>query len=79
MARRTLADLTSGADALIESIDAPPALRTRLAAQGLTPGTWLHVVQRFPAFVVELGETTIAVERKVAELVVLGDDPDASA
>ena len=63
----TLAELPAGAFGVIERIEGDPALQARLTAQGLAPGVAVHVLQRTPTFVIELGETTIALERRVAE------------
>jgi Fe2+ transport system protein FeoA len=65
----TLADLPAGAFGVVETIAGDPALHARLTAQGLAPGVVLHVVQRLPTLVVEVGETTIALEGRVAEAV----------
>jgi Fe2+ transport system protein FeoA len=67
----SLADLPSGAVAVIDRIEGDPALQARLTAQGLAPGVAIHVVQRMPTHVIELGQTTIAVERRVAEAIFL--------
>ncbi len=66
---RTLADLSSGQSAVIERLAGDPGLLARLTAQGLAPGVAIRVVQRMPTHVIELGETTIAVERRVAEAI----------
>lgn len=63
----TLAELPAGAFAVVERIEGAPALQARLTAQGLAPGVAVHVLQRTPTFVIEVGETTIALERRVAE------------
>jgi DtxR family Mn-dependent transcriptional regulator len=60
---------------VVERLSGDPELRARLTAQGLAPGVRVHLVQRAPTFVVELGETTIAVERAVAEVVHLRVGP----
>ena len=39
------------------------------AAQGLAPGVSFHVLQRQPTHVIEIGHTTVAVERRVAETI----------
>jgi len=67
----TLADLHAGSSGVIERLLGDPVLLARLTAQGLTPGVVVHVVQRNPAYVIEIGETTIALERRVAECVFL--------
>jgi len=62
----TLADLSPGADGIVERIEGGPALAARLTAQGLAPGVAVHLVQRVPSYVVEVGATTLALERRVA-------------
>ncbi len=66
-AKGTLAQLTAGTHAVIERLEGDPALLARLTAQGLAPGVAIHVVQRTPTHVIELGQTMIALERRVAE------------
>jgi DtxR family Mn-dependent transcriptional regulator len=63
----TLAELPVGSRRRIERLEGEPGLLARLTAQGLVPGVTIHVVQRVPTFVIEVGETTIALERRVAE------------
>lgn len=70
-ARGTLAELPSGSFGVVERIEGDPALQARLTAQGLAPGVAVHVLQRTPTWVIEVGETTIALERRVAEGIVL--------
>jgi Fe2+ transport system protein FeoA len=65
----TLADLPAGSSATIDSLEGDPGLLARLTAQGLAPGVEIHVVQRAPTHVIELGQTTVAVERRVAEAI----------
>jgi Fe2+ transport system protein FeoA len=67
--RATLADLPAGAVAIVERLDGDPALLARLTAQGLAPGVSIHVVQRTPTHVIEVGHTTVAIERRVAEAI----------
>jgi len=66
---RTLVDLPSGASAVIEKLEGDPNLLARLTAQGLAPGVAIRVVQRTPTHVIELGETMVAVEKRVAETI----------
>lgn len=68
---RTLAGLSAGAEAVVARLQGSPELQTRLTAQGLAPGVRVHLLQRAPTFVIEVGETTIAVEQRVAEAIVL--------
>jgi Fe2+ transport system protein FeoA len=69
MTAGTLAELPSGARAVVSRLEGDPELLSRLTAQGLAPGVTLHLVQRRPTFVIEIGETTLAVERRVAEAI----------
>jgi Fe2+ transport system protein FeoA len=70
-AARTLADLPPGSFGVVERIEGDPGLQARLTAQGLAPGVAVHVLQRTPTWVIEVGETTIALEGRVAAGVVL--------
>jgi Fe2+ transport system protein FeoA len=67
----SLADLPAGVTATIDRLEGDPALLARLTAQGLAPGVEIHVVQRTPTHVIELGQTTVAVERRVAETILV--------
>jgi Fe2+ transport system protein FeoA len=66
---RTLADLRPGDSGLLDGIFGEPALAARLTAQGLAPGVAFHLVQRSPSYVIEMGETTLALERSVASVI----------
>ena len=68
---RTLADLRPGDEALLDGIDGDQALAARLTAQGLAPGVAVHLVQRFPSYVLEVGSTTLAVEGRVARAILI--------
>jgi DtxR family transcriptional regulator, Mn-dependent transcriptional regulator len=65
----TLADLRPGEDGVLDGILGDPALAARLTAQGLAPGVAVHLVQRSPSYVIEVGETTLALERSVAQII----------
>jgi len=65
-APHTLAGLRSGQDAVVVGIEGDPALAARLTAQGLAPGVAVHLVQRVPSYVIEVGAMTLALERRVA-------------
>ena len=67
----TLAELPAGSFGVVERIEGDPALQARLTAQGLAPGLTVHVLQRIPTYVIEAGQTTIAIERRVAQAIVL--------
>jgi Fe2+ transport system protein FeoA len=70
---RTLVDLAAGGSGVVGRLNGAPEILARLTAQGLAPGVTVHLVQRAPTFVVELGETTVALERRVAEAIELRD------
>jgi len=69
----SLADLPAGARGTVSRLDGDPELLARLTAQGLAPGVIVHVLQRLPTYVIEVGETTVALERRVAEAIILQD------
>jgi len=75
MAAGTVAELPAGARGEVARLEGDPELLTRLTAQGLAPGVRIHLLQRSPSYVIEVGETTIALERRVAEAIVLRE-PD---
>jgi Fe2+ transport system protein FeoA len=64
-----LTDLDAGSKATVAAFAGNAALEARLTAQGLVPGVEIRLVQRWPAFIVEMGESTLAFERRVAEAI----------
>lgn len=66
-----LAELAGGATVVVERLDGAPELLARLTAQGIAPGVRLHVLQRLPTFVIEVGETTLGLEHAVATAIVV--------
>jgi Fe2+ transport system protein FeoA len=67
----SLAELPAGSFGVVERLQGPPDLLARLTAQGLAPGVAVHVLQRLPTFVIEVGETTLGLEEEVAAGIVL--------
>jgi len=67
----SLAELPAGAIGVVERLEGPPDLLARLTAQGLAPGVAVHLLQRLPTFVIEVGETTIGLEKQVAAAIVM--------
>jgi len=64
----TAAAMRPGEAGEIVAVEAPdPDSSRRLFAVGLVPGVRLTLVQRFPAYVVKAGETTVALDREMAE------------
>ena len=70
----SLAGLPSGATVVVERLEGDPELLARLTAQGIAPGVSVHVLQRLPTFVIEVGETTIGLETDVAAAIVVRAD-----
>lgn len=66
---RPLAAMPAGTRGTIDRIDGPPALVAQLTAQGVVAGTPVELRQRHPGYVVDVGETTLAMERAVAEAI----------
>jgi len=71
MATGTVAELPAGSRGVVDRLQGDPELLTRLTAQGLAPGVAVHLLQRSPTYVIEVGETTLALERRVAEAIVV--------
>ena len=71
----SLAELPAGGRAVVSRLEGDPELLSRLTAQGVAPGVRVHLLQRSPTYVIEIGETTIALERRVAEAIQLAS-PD---
>ena len=67
----SLAELPPGSSGVVERLEGDPELLARLTAQGVAPGVSLLLLQRLPTFVIEVGETTIGLERDVAAAIVL--------
>jgi len=66
----TLADLPAGATAVLDRLEATRAF-SPASPPGPRPGVEIHVLQRTPTHVIEVGHTTIAVERRVAEAILV--------
>jgi Fe2+ transport system protein FeoA len=66
-----LVDMPAGTRVTVERVEGPPVLMAQLTAQGLVAGTTLELKQRHPGFVVEIGETSLAMERSVASGIVV--------
>ncbi len=45
--------------------------RSKLMALGLMPGADVHVIQRFPSYVVAVGYTQLALDKETARLVLV--------
>ena len=67
----SLVELAAGSSGVVQSLQGSPDVLARLHAQGIAPGVSVHLLQRLPTFVIEVGETTIGLERDVAAAIVL--------
>jgi Fe2+ transport system protein FeoA len=67
----SLAELPAGSTGVVERLEGDPGLLARLTAQGVAPGVSIHLLQRLPTFVIEVGETTIGLEKDVAATIVI--------
>jgi Fe2+ transport system protein FeoA len=69
---RPLSSLAEGAHAVVVDVRADRAGRTdRLLALGVTPGARVTLLQRFPGIVFLCDQTELAVERAVADDVIV--------
>jgi len=66
-----LSSLRAGDHAIVSEIRGAPGRVDKLAALGILPGVELRVHQHRPVVVVECGETVLAIERELAELIVV--------
>jgi Fe2+ transport system protein FeoA len=68
----TVCKLASGERAEVISLEGGhPGRRHHLAVFGLVPGAEIRLVQRFPSYVIEIGETTLALDADVAADIVV--------
>jgi Fe2+ transport system protein FeoA len=63
----TLSAMRDGATGIVSEIRATASRIDKLAALGLLPGVEVRVQQSKPVVVVELGETVLAIERDLAD------------
>jgi Fe2+ transport system protein FeoA len=65
-----LSDGTSGAVGTVARLEARDGQEARkLMAVGILPGTRIELIQRFPAFVFQVGNSQFAVDRPLAEVI----------
>lgn len=75
-----LTELRPGRRGVISCLEAPAGLQARkLASLGLLPGADLSVEQSFPAFVVRVGYSELALDRELARHVRVHPVEDRSA
>jgi len=64
-----LSEAAPGRPRRVDHVDAAPEIAAQLTVLGFTPGTRVTVQQRFPAYVVDVDGSDVALERSVAEAV----------
>jgi Fe2+ transport system protein FeoA len=67
----SLAQMRAGDRGIVSEIRSTAARIDKLAALGILPGVEVRVQQNKPVVVVELGETVLAIERELAEGIVV--------
>ena len=75
----SLAELGSGQSAEVVDIRSEDGSRLlKLAGFGLVPGSRIRLQQRFPAYIVWIGETQVSLDGEVAREIVLRLTPDSA-
>lgn len=67
----SLAQMTAGERGIVNEVRSSASRVDKLAALGILPGVEVHVQQNRPVVVVELGETVLAIERELAEGIIV--------
>lgn len=62
----TAKDLRPGEQAEVIGLGESPSRRNNLAVFGLVSGSEVHLLQRYPSFVLRIGETVLALDGEVA-------------
>jgi Fe2+ transport system protein FeoA len=68
---RALSTLGAGDLGIVSEIRGAPARVDKLAALGILPGVEIRVQQKKPVVVVECGETVLAIERELADSILV--------
>ena len=69
---RSVAALRTGASGTVVRIaSTAPERVVKLSSLGVMPGAWVTLVQRHPAVVLQIAETTIAIDREVADDIIV--------
>jgi len=74
---RTVRDLRTGERAAVTHLAGESSARhNALAVFGLVPGSEIVLLQRYPSYVIEVGETVIALEAEVAGSIIVASGED---
>lgn len=81
---RTVRDMATGEHAAVAHLAGDSSARhNALAVFGLVPGSEIVLLQRYPSYVLQVGETILALETEVAESIVVRsadeEEPAATA
>ena len=68
-ARLSLSQLAEGEQAQVVRVDARGRALAKLLAMGILPGVEVHLVQSSPMPVIQMGYTTVALDRELAGMV----------
>lgn len=72
---RSLRDLKPGQMAqVIEIASSNTGQLLKLSALGLAPGCFVRLQQRFPAYIVRVGETLLSLDGDIAEKILLNQE-----
>jgi len=75
----SLVELDSGQSAdIVQILSTDGSRLLKLAGFGLVPGTRIRLQQRFPAYIVWVGETQVSLDSDVARDIVLRPAPNSS-
>ena len=68
----SLDQLKKGETALVESLKTShPKNLQKLLAMGIVPGRILRVIQRYPAFILQIDRTQAAMDRELAQMILV--------
>ena len=71
-APRPLPALAAGASAtIVRIVSSDPGRLVKMSSLGLMPGAKVRLLQKLPAIVLQIGETTVALDRDVAATILI--------
>lgn len=72
---KTVVDMRPAEEAVVKTLSATsPEHLNKLMSLGVLPGTKLTLLQRFPSLVLKVGETALALDKTVAQLIEVDQD-----
>jgi ferrous iron transport protein A len=68
----TLVSMKNGENSRIVKIDTEDVLKLRkMAAFGIMPGVQISMIQRYPAYVIQVGFTQVALDKEIASKILV--------